>query len=572
MAQGLLRDPDSAEGHNNLGLVRQSLGRLEEAAASFRHAVSIRPSYRLALTNLGVALAALGQHEEALACHDAALELEPADVAALHNAGAALLELGRWEEAIHRFQAVLTLAPDLADAHRGLAVALRERGRFAEAIASYRSVLGLRQTDAEVHLELGLLLQKIDNQDEALAHFEQACALDPGSARALAGLGRLQQEMGRIEAAQAVFRRAVAAAPGDFLHYLNLAGSTTLTVDDPDFQAMLNLAGRIGALDEADQVNAHFALGKALADVGRHEEAFAHVLAGNVVRRRKVDYDERQVLTGLQRIKDTFTAERLALWPTGSSSEAPVFIVGMPRSGSTLVEQILAAHPDAACTGESFALRDAAKGQGIDVAGRLFPAPGFLPTEEQMRRAAQAYLELTTGAARPAARARSAARLTDKMLANFRHIGLITRLFPRARIIHTFRDPVESCLSSFGINFENQPFTFDMGELGRYYHAYAVLMRHWRRTLPAGAIFDVRYEAVAQDFEASARAIIAHCGLEWHDDCLRFHEAERPVKTASVEQVRRPIYRSAVRKWRPDEQTLRPLLEGLGLKPSGPTA
>jgi hypothetical protein len=151
------------------------------------------------------------------------------------------------------------------------------------------------------------------------------------------------------------------------------------------------------------------------------------------------------------------------------------------------------------------------------------------------------------------------------MLSNFRYLGLIHALFPNARILHTFRDPIDTCLSCFSINFTAQPFTHDLGELGRYYRAYAIMIRHWKRTLPAGAIFDVRYEAVVGDLEGSARAILAHCGLDWDDACLRFQDSPRPVRTASVEQVRRPIYRSAIRKWRPDDATLAPLLDGLGM-------
>ena len=240
----------------------------------------------------------------------------------------------------------------------------------------------------------------------------------------------------------------------------------------------------------------------------------------------------------------------------------------MPRSGSPLVEQILARHPKVVCAGETKALGDALRQYGLDEPEWRYPAIDFIPTVRHIAEISELCLTSMVRVARPARDLRPGDRVTNKMLSNFRYLGLITRLFPNARILHTFRDPIDTCLSCFSINFTSQPFTFDLQELGRYYRGYAILMRHWKRVLPEGAIFDIRYEAGVGDFERSARAIVGHCGLEWDDGCLRFHEAERPVRTASVEQVRRPIYETSVRRWRPDPATLSPLLDGLRLSPA----
>jgi tetratricopeptide (TPR) repeat protein len=565
IARTPVKKPDAASGYNNFGLALQRQGRLEEAVANFRKAVALRPAYVLGLTNLGAALAALGHHQEAVDACDAALATDPSHAAALHNAGAALAALGRNGEAAERFGAALAVDPALTDARLGLVHALRDTGRLSEATDACRALLGLAPDNIDARLQLAQLLHRLDHHGEALEQRRNILDRAPNLAAAWAGSGRVLQEIGRMPEARVAFRRAVAAEPSNFLHYLNLANSTRLTADDPALSAMLDLAGDIEALAETDQINARFALAKALADIGRHDEAFSHLLAGNALRRRNLHYDERKILGGLQRIKDTFTPEHLARWPTGGESQTPIFIVGMPRSGSTLVEQILAAHPEVACAGESFALHDALKAHGPDPDGRVFPHPAFVPSIDQAIEIAGSYLRLVAENAVPPPDERTATRVTNKMLGNFRHLGLISRLFPRARIIHTFRDPIECCLSAFRVNFDSQPFAFDLRELGRHYRAYAILMRHWKRTLPPGTIFDVRYEAVAADFEASARAIVAHCGLAWNDACLRFHEARRPVKTASVEQVRRPIYRTSVRGWRPDAQALLPLLDGLGL-------
>lgn len=555
---------ESAEELNNLGLDLQSLGRLEDAIARFRGALEIRPAYAIALTNLGVALAAIGRHEEAIESYNRALELDVADFETRNNLGAALHAIGRKEEAIACFRQAIALAPEFPEARLNLASALADENRPDEALEHYEAALVLRPGEAETHLKLAHVLRKLDRHDDAADHFRQASDLDPMSAEARGGLGLVLQEQGDIDGARALFRHAIALEPRRFAHYLNLARITRLAPDDPVLPALLEIASDVDSLSDDDRINAHFALGNVLSDLGRRDQAFVHLLAGNAARRNHIDYDEGRALRALQRIKDANTSDRFARWPTiVGPSMRPIFIVGFPRSGSTLVEQILAKHPMVACAGEAKAFRQALQTFRADHAEWRFSDPKFIPTADQLGQLSTQYIDALASIAGP--KAGLAARITDKMLSNFRYLGLINRLFPHAAIIHTFRDPIETCLSCFSINFTDQPFAFDLGELGRYYRGYATLMRHWKRILPEGAIFDVRYEAVARDFERSAKAIVARCGLDWDDACLRFHEADRPVRTASVEQVRRPIYQTSIRRWRPDAATLAPLLKGLGL-------
>ncbi len=232
------------------------------------------------------------------------------------------------------------------------------------------------------------------------------------------------------------------------------------------------------------------------------------------------------------------------------SSPVPVFILGMPRSGSTLVEQILASHPEIFGAGELKAFDQAltSLGTGQDVS----PDMG----EAELRRLGGAYV----AAVRP--RAPTALRITDKMPANFRYAGLIHLALPNARIIHTRRDPVDTCLSCF-MHMMPMPYTYDLAELGRHYRAFAALMAHWRDVLPAGVSLEIDYEDVVEDLEGQARRIVAHCGLDWDDACLSFHTTERPVRTASAVQVRQPVYRDAVRRWLPYKDMLQPLLDEL---------
>ncbi len=307
----------------------------------------------------------------------------------------------------------------------------------------------------------------------------------------------------------------------------------------------------------------HFALGKAYGDLQQNERSFRHIRDGNALARRRIAYNEAADLGLFDHIRAVFSADlmrtRAAL---GNPSERPIFIVGMMRSGSSLVEQVLASHPDVFAAGERPDFNEAYKTvrQGIESSATY---PDTVPplTGEQLRRVGDEYLRRIDALAA----GRLAERITDKMPGNFSSIGLIRLVLPNARIIHTVRDPIDTCLSCFSKLFtEGHPFTYDLGELGRYYRAYAQLMKHWRQVLPEGAFLDVRYEALVADFENQVRRILDYCCLEWNEACLNFYETDRPVTTASQVQVRQPLYSTAARRWRPEEAELQPLLEGLG--------
>ena len=271
-------------------------------------------------------------------------------------------------------------------------------------------------------------------------------------------------------------------------------------------------------------------------------------------------YNEAAMLQRFERIRNVFTPELLhEKRGLGEPTTVPVFIVGMPRSGTTLIEQILVSHPRVFGAGERQEFSEgvakirAPNGQGYPEAVPTLPS-------EQLRRLGQTYLNSVQSMAP------RAERITDKMPENFRFLGLIHLALPNAHIIHASRDPRDVALSCFSIDFaeDHLPFTYDLSELGRYIRAYQVLMEHWRKVLPARVILNVQYEELVEDLEKGARRIVAHCGLEWDDACLDFHRTERVVQTASATQVRRPIYRTSVGRWREYGDLLKPLLEVLG--------
>jgi hypothetical protein len=324
---------------------------------------------------------------------------------------------------------------------------------------------------------------------------------------------------------------------------------------------MAKLADTMSSLTVHEQIELGFALGKAYADIGAHERAFRRLIDANALKRKQTFYDEGASLAGFERMKAAFTdALMRANEGLGDPSCAPVFILGMPRSGTTLVEQILASHPGLFGAGEidDFGKATVASLRRAQRSAQDFPEAISTMSGEQLRRLGEDYL------GRIRAKAPAAERIANKTPENFRLVGLIHLALPNARIIHMRRDPVDRCVSCFSKLFaENLPYAYDLGELGRYYRAYEDLMAHWRAVLPEGVVLDVRYEEVVADLEGQTRRILDHCRLEWDARCLDFHRAARPVRTASVAQVRQPIYASSVGRWRAYEPFLAPLISAL---------
>ena len=550
--------PDDAVAHANLGHVLHSMGRYEEALASLQRSLSLKPNAAETCTNIGNALAELNRPQEALAFYAKAMALNPRLAEPANNSGSLLASLGRYEEALAQFQRALSVQPDRALAHYNLGAALGALNRHDEAAAHYKKALAERPDYPAALNNLGNSLHALLRPAESLEAFERLLLLDPGHAPAHFGAGNALQILGRVDEARQAFERAAALAPGVALFHHALVETKRLREDDPQLAIMENLAQRIASLAEREQIELHFALAKAYDDVGRTERAFEHLQDGNRLKRRSIVYDEKSELGALRALARAFTSEAMAARRgLGDPSELPVFIVGMPRSGTSLVEQILASHPRLFGAGELFHLPElVSAGQA---AGR-FPSDFSSLSDEQLRQFAGRYVE------RLRSHAPEADRIADKLPANFRFIGLIRLALPNARIIHVRRDPVDTCFSCYSKLFPSgQDYSFDLGELGRFYRAYESLMEHWRSVLPAGAMLEVQYETLVADLEGQARRMVEYCGLEWDERCLRFHQTERSVRTASFAQVREPLYVHSIGRWRPYKAHLRPLLDALGV-------
>ena len=552
-----------ADYHCNMGLVLSNLGRTDEAIAHFHRAIALDPRHALTYNNLGNLLTDLGRLPEGETALRRAIAINPNYAEAYYNLGNTLAGLGKLDEAVAHYQRGIALAPNVANAHNNLGTALEQQGKLDEAAAAFRRAIALEPAHGAAHYNLGNILRAKADYAAALFHYKQSLAVRPNSADAWNNMGAVLAEQGDLGAAREAYAKAVEVDPTRAAYHRNLASSKRFEPGDPQLAVMEQLAANVAAVPERERIDLQFALGKGYADVKDYDRSFRHYLLGNKLKRERLAYDDAGAVAYMQRTRDVFSAELLRSKAGGGErASKPIFIVGMPRSGTTLIEQIIASHPQAFGAGELFDLDNIVHSlAGLNGSELRFPEVVPTMSSEQLRDVGTRYVAAIT------ALAPHAQRIADKMPWNFHFPGLIHLALPNARIIHARRDPVDTCLSCFTLLFDGDgnPYTYDLGELGRFYRSYEALMAHWHAVLPPGIMIDVQYEEVVGDLEGEARRIIAHCGLPWDEACLAFHKTRRPVRTSSVGQVRQPIYKSSVGRWRPYREHLRPLLDELGI-------
>jgi len=554
--------PELAAIHSNLGLALARLGRFEEAAASHRRALALQPDLAEAHNNLAMALKELGRPEEALTHYRRAIKLKQGIAAFHHNLANALSVLRRYDEALSSFQHAIALNPKLAGAHDSLGVALMALDRGEEAVASFRRAIEIDAAQASFHLDLAGALQDLERFAEAEEAYARAVALAPDMAAAHASRGLALLEAGRRPEALESFERAIAAEPDAPAAYYYRQRASERVPGEGEVATLEALAAASAGKTPQERYGFHFALGDAYEAQGNFASAFEHFRIGNELRRGLVDYNEETVRERLQRSQRIFTAARIADHANeGSQSEQPIFIVGLARSGSTLLEQILASHPQVAGGGERPILAKLLSVVRLDER-----PPAAFPDYVAELRLGDLRLLGDRYAGLLAANQPAVPRLLDKYLANYAYLGMIRMMLPRARILHIRRDPRDALVSAYCQPFSGnaQPQSYDLGELGRHYRLYAGMMDHWRKVLVEGSLLEVRYEALVDDLEGSLRPILDYCGLPWDERCLSFHETRRAVRSASLDQVRRRLYRSSIGRWRHFEAHLGPLLEALG--------
>lgn len=606
--QAVTLTPNLPEVHNNLGLLEQARGELQKAAESYQKALEIfpgfaearynlatveasqdalesakthlqqvitcKPEYSEAHNNLGVIFQRQGDLDGAARSYQAALILRPDYAEAQENLATVFMAQGCLAEAVNCHRNVLKLNPDYVEAHYNLGVALEAQGHLNEAAASYRNALALNPEYAPAYHSLGLIFQEQGMLDQAIVCYQRAVSINANYAQAHYSLGRLQHLLGQQEEALRLLDRAIELSPRWMVPCRARVFIDDKVTDDFLFR-LEGFLNRLDSLPQTERSELYFSLGRIYQARKDYERSFHYYSLGAQVLRTLKPYNESAYLAAFKRVRgyhDTWRTQYLL--GARDQSVVPIFILGMPRSGTTLVEQILASHPMVSPGGELEYLHNVLASVGVcfaDFARGLVghPSTGEINSVgcEIPEAVALEYLEKLA-----AHRIAGAGQyVTDKLPSNFIYLGMIHGLIQKKKIIHCRRDPVDTCLSIFFTPFvKGHEWSNKLEELGRYYRNYAAMMDYWRTVLPPGSFYEVDYELLVANQENETRRLLDYCDLPWDERCLQFEKTERIVATASAAQVRKPMYGTSVKRWKPYAKYLRPLFEALGdLAPEG---
>lgn len=555
--QILQNDPNHADALHLLGVIASQVGKNDTAVVLISRAINAMPSSPELYSDLGNVFKAKGDLDKAAENYVQALRLKPDYPDAHNNLGIVLRDQGNYDDAVQHYKQALQLNPDYTEAYNNLGNAYKDLKKFETAIECYIHALKLKPNFAEAHINLGNAFESQGKLNEAVKHYCQALQLDPNNLDAIAGKADVLLAKGESQEAYRYIQPHIT-------HEIN---NVRMAIVYSEICSPLNkMNNPIELLEQilkrnhiprAEQILLRFQLGKINDKIEQYDTAFSWYQSANALVQTHFDsgYLDKQICD----LMSSFNQKYFDLLPRSTiTSNRPVFIIGMPRSGTSLVEQILASHPQIYGAGE---LEEIRKIINIfpDLLKTDLPYPQCinLISQEQIEDIAQRYvnkLQIFPS---------NTLRVTDKLPQNFMHLGLIKLMFPDAGIIHCKRNPLDTCLSIYFQNFDGRhDYSYDLKNIGTYYKQYQRLMRYWNENLCI-PMLEVQYEDLIFKQEEISRKMIEHVGLEWHDKCLRFYETNRIVNTASNQQVRKPIYTHSVARWKNYEPHLCPLIDAL---------
>ena len=572
-------DPYSPQTQNNLGTTLHALGKWDEAQTAYTKALSVKPDYAEAHANLGLLQHDQGFPDDAIAAFKKAISIKPDYAEAHNNIGLTLHQNGKLDEAISAFKNALLYKPELVDAHLNMGLVFRQKGEFIKALSAFRKALLVKPGLADVHFNMGIVLQQTKNFDEAIGAFmtalsierdypkaqefigdaysEQnmsvpassayikALALDPNNFRIHKRLGNMLEIQGKLDQAADAYLQALSIRPNYSEAHRHLSMLKTFKAGDPQIAVMQNLLSDPN-LGNSNRINTCFALAKVFEDLGDLERSFVYLVEGNSLNKTSLKYDIQQDKILFQEIRQSAASvqEHSLKDPLPADSVKPIFILGMPRSGTTLIEQIISAHSHVTGAGE---LRHV-EHYGADVAAGI-----CTPSIKILRNFRNEYL---TNLDR---HSYGKPFVTDKMPHNFRYIGLICSSFPDVKIVHVKREAPAICWSNYRNYFtaKGLGYSFDLRDIALYYRMYKDLMDLWNK-LFTDRIYSIDYDKLTVDQEKETRCLFKYLDLPWEDACLFPHENTRDVNTASRRQVRKSVYKDSSLHW----NKYRPYLNG----------
>jgi len=540
---------------NIRGACYAALGQLEEAVKNYENALAIKPDYSDVSYNLGNVLKDLGHLEKAVESYKKTIAIEPNYYAAQHNLGVTLQELGLFNDAAEQYEQALNIKPDNIEARINLGYVYQSLGQLEEAVAQYDSILSIHPGNIEALNNLGIINRELGYSDEAISYYKKALEIDPGYAGAYYNLGFIYQDLGQVEDSIEQYEKAISIADHAW-SYHNLSYLKQFKADDPQISKMQSLLSNSN-LSNLDRIHLSLALSKVHEKLGNKVEFFQFLKEGNNLRKKELSYSLEQSKKIHSAIIKIFSSNPPSIIESVSEHESkkqPIFIVGMPRSGTSLVEQILDSHNKVYGAGELNTLT-----RLINPIIKNYLAGDIKNlTEKTLLFIYQEYSDML------ARINTSKIVITDKLPLNFQYIGFILSVFPDAKIVHLKRDARATCWSNYKHFFTDTEngYSHNFDDLVGFYSLYDKLMNFWHDLYP-NKIYDLCYEDLTNDQENETKKLLDYCDLDWDKDCLNFHQNDRQVKTPSTLQVRQKIYKGSSDAWKEHWEHIQPLISGL---------
>ena len=552
--EALSLQPDFVDALNNLGNIQTELGKLDEAIKSYNQALEIEPNHIEVHNNLGNILNDLGQLDEAVKHYEKAIAINPDYAEAHNNLASTLNELGEMDKAVKHCERAIAINPYYAEAHNNLGTALKAFGKLDEAIKSYMNAITINPNFADVFFNLGILYYDLGQPEEALNYYRKALSINPDFAAVYENLGLILQEMGQSDEAFNSYVYALALEPENANIHRNLSTLKNFKEGDTQLIQIQSLLSS-SSISKSERINLCFALAKAYEDLGKKDEFFKILNEGNKLRKEELNYSIESDLKKHTKLKNIF---KLAIKESSSYKPLavrPIFIVGMPRSGTSLVEQIISSHNKVKGAGELPTLDNL-----ITPIFNAYLSNNNIISERSFLNIRQGYTQYHLSNINS-----SEGIITDKMPTNFENIGFILKAFPEAKIIHLKRDSMAICWSIYQRYFPNGSlgFPYSMSDLALFYLSYEELMAFWHDSFP-NQIYDISYENLTTNQEVETRKLLDYCELDWDENCLKFYNNAKATKTASALQVKEKMYQGSSEAWKKYEEYLKPLINSIG--------
>ena len=570
----LIKDyPNEPLLYNISGVFYKQTGQLDEAIKTFEKAITINPDYAEAHNNLGVTLQNLGLMDEAITSYENAIVSNTDYAEAHNNLGNIFRELEQLNAAVRSYQKVAAINPDYPEAHFNLGNTLVELEQLETAVKSYEKVIAINPDYHQAHYNLGNTLAELGQLETAIKSYEKVIAINPDHPEAYFNLGSSLQQLGKLDQAINCYEKAISIRPNYSGAYYNLSYLKKYTASDPQISKMQSLISS-DDITQSGRIDLYFALAKVNENLDNQDELFKYLHEGNRLLKHELNYSLDRSKTLFSTVKETFSSPYPDIEKSLSSEPStfkPIFIVGMPRSGSTLVEQIISSHHAVHGAGEFQDLRSLIAPilsddliQGSKIASTSIGSNKiYLSSKASLPEAA--FLSLRKQYLDALAKLNvSESVITDKSLLNFRFIGFILTAFPEAKIVHMKRDARAICWSIYKSNFRSKGngYSYNFDDLAGFYGLYADLMDFWHQLFP-DRIYDMCYEDLTTNQEEETRKLLEYCEIEWDDNCLNFHNSKRAVKTASALQVRQKMYQGSSEAWKKYKTHLQPLINDL---------